>query len=212
MKCNTKNRPLTGKALERFQKENIKAGDRYLNFIQRAMLVEAHKAAGFGKERLHRLNEAAYWTGKDYIQRYSPEDVTIEDEEYAVDSYFALRRDLRAYGFDPDVEIWDDGFFLAMVTAQPSRALRDKIQAYANYAERMGFYVREMMCMVAIELHDTYGWGVDRMRRVMHPARDRYIALMRHYIDMDPQAVQSDMREMLDEYNSMGSFRKEYAL
>lgn len=212
MKCNVKNRPMSEEELERFRKENIKSADRYLNYIQRIVLTEIRKAYGFGKERMARMNNNGFELGSWYIERYSPEDVHREDEEYAVDAYYAIRRDLRAFGFDPDEEFWPDGRFYDMIQPQPSHALRKKAMDYADYAERLSFYVRELLCMLCLELHETDKYGVERLRRVMRPTRDRWLALMGSYMEMDGKSVCLEMRRALDEFNMLGVFKKEYTL
>lgn len=217
MKCNVKNRGMTAEELERFKKENIKSGDRYLNFIQRAMMISVRNVCGFGKERMRTLNDGAYLLGKSYLADYKAEYPQLEtqaqiDEMYGVEAYYMLCKRLCEFGFDPEVEIWADGAFLDMIQPQPSHALRQKALAYAEYAERMGFYIREMMCMVSLQLHEENGFGVERLRRVMHPARDRYLSMMRSYVEMDGKAVRVAMQQVLDEFNMLGIFDKEYSL
>lgn len=62
--------------------------------------------AGFGAERMARLVDGAYWIGRGYIDKYSP--IAKTDEEYAIDSYYAMRVELGYIGYDPSVELWPD--------------------------------------------------------------------------------------------------------
>lgn len=217
MKCNVKNRAMTDAELKRFQKENIKSGDRYLNFIQRAMMISVRNVCGFGADRMHRLNEGAYHLGRAYLEDYKAEYPQLEtqeqiDEMYGVEAYYMLCQRMCDFGFDPEVEIWGDGVFLDMIVPQSSHALRKKALACAEYAERMSFYVREIMCMVSMQLHEENGFGAERLRRVMHPVRDRYLSMMRSYVEMDGKAMKMAMQQVLDEFNMLGVFPKEYSL
>lgn len=212
MRCNVKNRKLSPEELEQFYKENTRSADVYLNYVQRVILRELRLTYGFGEDRMRQLNDHGCDLGKWYIDRYSPEDVQRTDEEYAVDSYYALRRDLCQFGYDPEVELWEDGLFIDMVQPQPTCALRHKALQHGEYAERMGFYVREMLCMIAMELHETNGFGVSRIRRVMAPTRDRYLSLMRMYVDMDARSVKLELQRALTDFNDMKLFTKEYKL
>lgn len=76
----------------KFRKKSARNNDRFLNYAHRSIVLSIRDNAGFGDERMQRLIDGAYYIGRDYIDRYSPLEKT--DEDYAVDSYYAMRREL----------------------------------------------------------------------------------------------------------------------
>jgi hypothetical protein len=159
---------------------------------------------------MKRLNDNAYDLGVWYIDRYS-ETPDKSAEDYAVDSYYALRRDLRCYGWDPETELWSDDVFERMVSFDGlSKNKRDELSDLIAYAKGLSFYVREMLCMNALELHDTNGFGAEkRLNAVFHPVRDRYLGLMRHYITKNREAYMAELRAARDEFNALGIYKAE---
>ena len=205
MKCNLANRKPTQAQIEAQNQSVIRMNDRVFDYVGQLIAISLHQNAGFGAARFKRMSDNAYDLGRDYIERYSW-SADKRDEEYAVDSYYALRRDLRYYGWDPETELWSDDAFNGMVSFDGlSRKQRDELTALMGYAKGISFYVREMMCMSALELHDTNGFGADtRLNRVFHPIRDRYLGLMRHYINKDYAAFKAELAAARDEFNSIG--------
>lgn len=211
MKCKLPERELTEAEQKRREQSGIRANDAIFNHVGRLINISLHKNAGFGISRFKRFNDGSYDIGRYYIEEYSSDD-DKDAEEYAVDSYYALRRDLRAFGWDADKELWTDSVFDSF---QRTRGLslrqREELKNYIGYAKTISFYVREMICMSAMELHDTFGFGVERLNRVMHPVRDRYLKLMRILIrdKSDRTAYKAELKGVLDEFNDMKIFTPE---
>ena len=91
---------------ERIAAKNMRSNDRFLNYAHRSIILSVRESAGFGAERMARLVDGAYWIGRGYIDKYSPMAKT--DDEYAIDSYYAMRVELGYIGYDPSVELWSD--------------------------------------------------------------------------------------------------------
>lgn len=215
MKCNTKNRPLTPEQEERQRKNNIRNNEQYLNYISRCLMLSVRNNAGFGAVRLKRFNSGAYDISSEYIREYGMAKGQA-DYEYARDSYYAMRRDLQYIGWEPEAELWQTDPFDWRDFPTPGWGIpaseRRKREDYLYYANQLSFYVRELLCGAALELHHTSGFGADRISRVMHPCRDRWLGLMRIYFTMDRVAVEKEMRAMLQEFNECGVFEKEVLL
>ena len=197
----------------KFKRKSERNNDRFLNYAHRSIVLSIRDNAGFGDERMQRLIDGAYYIGRDYIDRYSPLEKT--DEDYAVDSYYAMRRELCYIGWDPSAELWTDNpFSLADmgITGHQSAAKRAENDAYIHFANMMSFYVREMAAMVAIHLHETDGFGAVRLRRCLDPFVADWMRLMRIYLHKDKAGLVAEMRRMLDRYNACPLFRDEYTL
>lgn len=124
--------------------------------------------------------------GGGYIDKYSP--VEKSDDEYAIDSYYAMRRELCYIGYDPSMELWaEEPFSLADMDLQgkQSVAMRAENDGYVQFANKISFYVREMAAMVAIHLHETDGFGAVRLRRCLDPFVADWMRLMRIYLHKD---------------------------
>lgn len=210
MKCNLSHRKPTQAQIESQNQSVIRMNDRVFDYISRLLAISLRENAGFGAARFSRLSDNAYELGRDYIDRYSWSK-DKRDEEYAVDSYYALRRDLRCYGWDPETELWSDEVFDHMASYKGlSRSKRDELAVLIAYAKGISFYVREMLCMSALELHDTNGFGAEvRLNRVFHPVRDRYLNLMRTYIAKDYASFKAELVAARDEFNALSVFGTE---
>lgn len=213
MKCNRKKALPTGFDLARINDENILNAQLYLSFASRSMMIAIREKAGFGVERLRRFNEGHSGLGREYVQEYTAEG---EPREYAVDSYWALRRDLMAEcGFDPSIFLWGEEPFRPEELAGASYGYTDDVtirerRQYLDFANKMAFYVRELLTMGAKELHDTNGFGLSRLRSVFSVCQVDWFGLMLVYLQtMDPAEVQKEMRKMLERFNGMGFFGQE---
>ena len=198
---------------ERIAAKNMRSNDRFLNYAHRAIILSVRDNSGFGVERMGRMIDGAYWIGRGYIDKYSP--VEKSDDEYAVDSYFAMRRELCYIGYDPSVELWaEEPFSLADMDLQgkQSVAMRAENDAYVQFANKISFYVREMAAMVAIHLHETDGFGAVRLRRCLDPFVTDWMRLMRIYLHKDKAGLVAEMRRMLDRYNACPLFKDEFTL
>ena len=198
---------------ERIAAKNMRSNDRFLNYAHRAIVLSVRDNAGFGDVRMARLIDGSYYIGRDYIDRFSPLEKT--DEDYAVDSYYAMRRELLYIGWDPSVELWrDNPFSLAdmELVGHQSAMRRAENDEYVRFANTMSFYVREMATMAAIQLHDTDGFGAVRLSRVFDPFVADWRRLMARYLHKDRDGLVAEMRRMLDRYNACPVFPAEYTL
>lgn len=198
---------------ERITKKNMRSNDRFLNYAHRSIILSVRKNAGFGAERMARLVDGAYWIGRGYIDKYSPMAKT--DDEYAIDSYYAMRIELEYIGYDPSVELWPDVPFTIAdmcLHGEQSASMRAENTLYLEFAKKMSFYVREMAAMVALHLHQEDGFGATRIRRSMETFRGEWIGLMRIYLRKDKAGVLQEMRRMLDRYNACPIFKDEFTL
>lgn len=198
---------------ERIAAKNMRSNDRFLNYAHRSIILSVRENAGFGAERMARLVDGAYWIGRGYIDRYSP--MTKTDDEYAIDSYYAMRVELGYIGYDPSVELWPDVPFSIAdmgLRGTQSASMRAENAFYLEFANKMSFYVREMAAMVALHLHQEDGFGTTRIRRSMGQFRDEWMGLMRIYLRKDKAGVLQEMRRMLDRYNACPIFKDEFTL
>ena len=198
---------------ERIAAKNMRSNDRFLNYAHRSIVLSVRDNAGFGDVRMARLIDGSYYIGRDYIDRFSPLEKT--DEDYAVDSYYAMRRELLYIGWDPSVELWrDNPFSLAdmELVGHQSAMQRAENNGYVQFANMMSFYVREMATMAAIQLHDADGFGATRLSRVFDPFVADWRRLMARYLHKDREGLVAEMRWMLDRYNACPVFPAEYTL
>jgi hypothetical protein len=209
MKCKIPPRPLSEKEQERINQRNIKSNDRVFNYVGRLITLSLREKAGFGHTRFRRFNDGGTELGQWYIDRYSVEGEAAQD--YAVTSYYALRSELLYIGWDPEVELWRDDVFetLAPPADGMTRSRRDMRADMIEYAKKISFYVREMISMDALELHDTNRFGYSRLNVVLHPVRDRYLGLMRLYLRLDREGYNAELKKALDEFNALGIFKEE---
>ena len=198
---------------KRIAAKNMRSNDRFLNYAHRSIILSVRENAGFGAERMARLVDGAYWIGRGYIDKYSP--IAKTDDEYAIDSYYAMRLELEYIGYDPSVELWSDvPFSIADMDlhGEQSASMRAENALYLEFSKKMSFYVREMAAMVALHLHQEDGFGATRIRRSMGQFRDEWIGLMRIYLRKDKAGVLQEMRRMLDRYNACPIFKDEFTL
>lgn len=198
---------------ERIAAKNMRSNDRFLNYAHRSIVLSIRDNAGVGAERMTRLIDGSYCIGRNYIERFSPMEKT--DEDYAVDSYYAMRRELLYIGWDPSREIWPDNPFMLAdmeLVGHQSAAKRAENDAYIHFANLLSFYVREMATMAALHLHDTDGFGAMRLSRVFDPFVADWRRLMARYLHKDREGLVAEMRRMLDRYNACPVFPAEYTL
>lgn len=205
MKCNVKNR-MTQEEADVIREKNERTNVAYLNYASRLVYVSLHENAGFGIDRMQVFCDKSYDTTQDYIAFYTADD--CPDEEYAVDSYYGMRKYLLGIGFDPEIEFWCDVPFGDGDFPSPSVSAkeRERRKMYLHYANTLSFYTREMLCGYAIELHQTNGFGATRLHRVFAEPVKRYLQLMRWYLVQDKQKVLGEMQRSLDAYNALGYF------
>ena len=197
----------------KFKRKSERNNDRFLNYAHRSIVLSIRDNAGFGDVRMARLIDGSYYIGRDYIDRYGPHEKT--DEDYAVDSYYAMRQELCYIGWDPSVELWrDNPFSLAdmKLVGHQSAMRRAENDEYVRFANTMSFYVREMATMAAIQLHDADGFGAVRLSRVFDPFVADWMGLMRIYLRRDRAGLQAEMRRMLERFNRCAVFQAEYTL
>lgn len=193
-------------------KRSIAENDIHFKYVDRMILLSLHDHAGFGLTRFIRYNTGAYAIGRKYITRYGEDNK--EEAEYAVDSYYALRRDLRDLcGWDAEKELWSDDDLNRYKPDENSARIRRMHENRLGYAKGIGFYVRQQMCMCAIYLCTELGWAGVRLNRVLAPVRDAYLDFLGQFLRCNP-AADEDMRkryaDVRKKYNDMGYFEPEY--
>lgn len=210
MKCMLPVPETTEEEVEKREKRNIRENDKVFNYVSRSIMISLHRNAGFGAERTARFNSGSYDIGRYYIERYTEED--DDPEDYAVTSYYALVRDLKAIGWNAKKELWTDDIFYTFVnTRGMSRSNREKVAAFVEYAKTISFYSRQMICMSAMGLHEDFGFGAEKFNRVFHPVRDKYLNLMQIFIQNRENRVpyEKELKAVLDEFNSIKFFKTE---
>lgn len=198
---------------ERIAAKNMRSNDRFLNYAHRSIILSVRENAGFGAERMARLVDGSYWIGRGYIDKYSPMAKT--DDEYAIDSYYAMRVELGYIGYDPSVELWPDVPFSIAdmgLRGKQSASMRTENAFYLEFANKISFYVREMAAMVALQLHDADGFGATRLSRVFNPFVADWMRLMGHYLHKDRDGLVAEMRRMLERFNVCPVFKDEFTL
>ena len=211
MKCIIPERPLTEAEEKKREKAAIRANDKRFNYADRLFQLSLHENAGFGRDRLIEVSHAGYDIGRAYIEKHSEDDE--QDEEYAVNSYYALARDLRGWGWDPERELWRDDIFSTFPYDKNTASVRRMWADRLEYAKGISFYVRQMLCMGALHLREVRGFAAVRLARVYDPVRDEYLAMMRQYMrcsregDREADRMITDVRKR---YNALGYFGKEY--
>ena len=211
MKCKIPNTP-TDAQIEQVRQTRIRENDSYFKFADRLIALSLRKCEGFGHDRFAEFNTSAYELGRGYIDKYAESDK--DADEYAIDSYYALRRDLRDSGWDPERKLWRDEVFDTFLpdNPHPSRSERQKYANRLGYVKGISFYVRQQICMAVMWLRNK-GRGEIRLDRIFEPVRDDYLELMRQYLRCS-SAGDKKMREMYADvrtrYNKMGFFGEIY--
>ena len=211
MKCKIPAPEPTEEELLREHRQNIRANDKRLHYAERLFRMSLHDNAGFGAARITAVSDGAYMIGREYIERHT--DASEADSEYAVNSYYALARDLRGWGWDPDKKLWRDDIFASFPWDKNAASIRAMWADRVEYAKGISFYVREMLCMGALYLREEKGWSFGRLDPVYAPVRDGYLDLMRQYMrcSREGDKKHEDMiREVRKRYNALGYFETEY--
>lgn len=221
----------TAEAQERADRRNERQNRSYLNYAHRCLLISC-RAAGFGGIRLRNLSYNSYTVGEEAMaSRSTPELITsVEDllagaePEYREADFFEtveatywhLRRELLGIGWDPDERLWPRAPFtdadFPATWRKVTKSQRETRAAFLFFANEMSNICRTMLCMAAVELHRTNGFGRGRMDRVMRPTAERWLRFMRIFLTMDDDAVRREQKAVLDEFNAMGCFTEEWAL
>lgn len=185
----------------------IDTNNRYLNYADRMLCVSLHENAGFGYKRFSRYNTESLALGRAYVEKYGMEDE--EPEEYAVNSYYALRIALRDYGWEPEEHLWKDSIFDTFKADGNSRAIRDKHKDRLEYVKGISFYVREMLCMAALWLREEHGWAETRLNRVFRPVVENYLETMRLYLRCTSDGDRKHnerIKKATADFNALGIF------
>lgn len=211
MKCIIPERTLTAEEEKKREKAAIRANDKRFNYADRLFQLSLHENAGFGRDRLIEVSHAGYDIGRAYIEKHSEDNE--QAEEYAVNSYYALARDLRGWGWDPGIELWRDDIFSTFPYDKNTASVRGMWADRLEYAKGISFYVRQMLCMGALHLREVRGFAAVRLARVYTPVRDGYLAMMRQYMRCSREGDREADRMIADvraRYNALGYFEKEY--
>lgn len=211
MKCKVPAPNPTEAEIRRQHNQNIRANDKRLHYADRLFKLRLHEYAGFGAGRITDVSEGAYILGRGYIDKHA--DESEEDTEYAVYSYYAIARDLRGWGWDPEKELWSDDVFASFPWDKNTASVRRKWAERLEYAQGISFYVREMLSMGALYLREELGWAQVRLGNAFCPVRDGYLELMRQYMRCSDEgdALHNQMiAEVRKRYNALGYFDTEY--
>jgi hypothetical protein len=202
----------TDTQITKARKDAIKENDCHFNYADRLLALNLREKAGFGAKRFEEYNRISYQMGREYIEKYAQSDK--DEADYAVDSYYALRRDLRDLcGWIAEDELWHDSIFETFPADENSARIRRIRENRIGYAKGIGFYVRQQLCMAAIYLYTHLGWAKVRLGYVLHPVRDGYLEFMRQYLrcskagDAEMKRMHADVRRR---YNAMGIFEEVY--
>ena len=211
MKCMIPNTP-TDAQIAKARKDATRENDNHFYFVDRLLALSLRENAGFGAKRFDEYNRISYELGRGYIEKYAQGNK--DEADYAVDSYYALRRDLRDLcGWDSEKELWRDSIFDTFPSDANSAKVRRMRRNRIDYAKGIGFYVRQQICMAVMYLYTHLGWACVRLARVIDPVREGYMAFMRQYLrcskdgDENMRRMYADVRKR---YNAMGIFEEVY--
>lgn len=213
-------------------RENEKSNRSYLNYAHRRLMISAHENFGFGGERLKRFSYNTYDVGEEALAKNEvapllssveelmagadPRFGEVDFFETAANTYYALRGELLAFGFDPEKSLWvfHDPYGMGDFpwTWYDSASEREKKEAYLEFVNKMSQLCLTLLCMAAKELHQTEGFGAGRLDKVMRPVGESWDRLMRLYLTMDADVVQREKKAVRDAFNRMGCFTEEYAV
>lgn len=211
MNCIIRDKQPTPEQERKQHEAGIRSNDKRLKYADRLFALSLHENLGFGRERILEVSHAGYEIGRGYIERHTDEGE--EAVEYAVNSYYALARDLRGWGWDPERELWNDDVFASFPWDKNTASVRRMWADRLEYAKGISFYARQMLCMGAMHLREKRGFADIRLERVYAPVRDGYLAMMREYMrcsydgDRRMEAMFADVRKR---YNALGYFETDY--
>ena len=211
MKCKVPAPEPTEEEKQKQHKQNIRANDKRLHYADRLFKLSLHDNAGFGATRITTASEGAYILGREYIDKHTEE--AEEDTEYAVYSYYAIARDLRGWGWDPEIELWSDDVFASFPWDKNTSSVRREWKNRLEYAKGISFYVKQMLAMGALHLREKRGWAQVRLGNAFHPVRDGYLVLMRQYMRCSAEGDarhEQMIAEVRKRYKALGYFETEY--
>ena len=207
MKCRIPPKPMTEEEQAKETKRAIKENSKFMEYADQLLCISLRENFNFGFERFTRFNNESPELGRYYINQYADDDERADD--YAKNGYFALCRDLRAYGWEPEEKLWKDSVFDSFKPDKNTASVRKLHAECLEYAKGISFYVREMLCMTALWLCNEYGWREVRLDRAMRPVVEGYIDLMRLYLRCSKEGVaelNKRCKAVKKKYNEMGIF------
>lgn len=93
----------------RIQQRYAQNGDTIIAFVDHLQCLSMREYFQYGADRLMQFDSGTGEMIRFYIDRYTQE---IEpDEDYTVNAYYAMVRDLCGYGWDPEDHLWRDSVF-----------------------------------------------------------------------------------------------------
>jgi hypothetical protein len=185
----------------------IKQNSKFIEYADQLLCISLHENCGFGRERFYKFNSEAAELGRWYIDRYKEENENAED--YAVNGYYALVRDLRGFGWIPELKLWNDNVFDQFPPDKNSAAMRKLHAQCLEYAKGVSFYVRESLCIEALWLCEEHGWRAVRLDRLVKPVVEAYLGLMQQYLRCSKEGVKelnARCRAVKKRYDAMGIF------
>lgn len=209
MKCRLPPKKPTEEQEERTKRRMIRDNNKIFAFADMLLCMSMHENAGFGTSRLNHYNNNGADILEMYIKRYTVEGEP--DEDYAVNGYYAMVRDLTGYGWDPEKHLWKDDVFASFPPDKNSASARKEHSGRLVYAQGISFYVREMLCATALYLREEHGFAEIRLNRVLRPVVDAYLDAMRDYMRCSPEGLRSlkdKFKATEKKYEDMGLFLK----
>lgn len=150
---------------------------RYADQLQSLSMRENYR---YGAQLMSEFDRKSGELIQYYIDRYAQENEP--DEDYAVNGYYAIVRDLCGYGWDPEIHLWRKNVFEQYPPDTNSASVHKIWERRLVFAKGISFYVREMYAGSALYLRDERGFAEERLARAIHPARNGYLELMRQYM------------------------------
>lgn len=188
----------------RIQQRYAQNGDTIIAFVDHLQCLSMREYFQYGADRLMQFDSGTGEMIRFYIDRYTQE---IEpDEDYTVNAYYAMVRDLCGYGWDPEDHLWRDSVFDDFPPDKNSAAVCKIREQRCVFAKKISFYAREMCAGMALWLREERGYADIRLTRAISPVRDEYLSLMRHYLRCS-RAGDNEARRIIAEthrkYNEM---------
>lgn len=172
--------------------------DLLIGYVDKLQCLSLHEQFGYGAERLTCFDSGAGEIIRFYIDRYTQKGEP--DEDYTVNAYYAMVRDLCGYGWDPEAHLWRDGVFDGYLPDGDTAAVRQNWQKRLVFIKKIAFYAREMCAGMALWLREEKGFAEIRLTRAVTPIKDGYLALARQYLRCS-RGGDNEVRRMIANVN-----------
>lgn len=122
--------------------------DLLIGYVDKLQCLSLHNQFGYGAERLTSFDSGAGEIIRFYIDRYTQKGEP--DEDYTVNAYYAMVRDLCGYGWDPEDHLWRDSVFDSYLPDRDTAAVRQNWQQRLVFIKKISFYARELCAGMAL--------------------------------------------------------------